>query len=86
MSASHFQLLMLYEWVHLYDDTSFLAFRRLHAVCILTANATLSCLWLENALIYIYKDTEILQVNLFAFAYRLFHEDFSPIFDYEDNR
>ena len=23
--------------------------------------------------------TEILEVNLFAFAYRLFHEDFSPI-------
>ena len=22
---------------------------------------------------------EILEVNLFAFAYRLFHEDFSPI-------
>ena len=25
--------------------------------------------------------TEILEVNLFAFAYRLFHEDFSPIYD-----
>ena len=24
--------------------------------------------------------TEILEVNLFAFAYRLFHEDFSPIY------
>ena len=23
--------------------------------------------------------TEILEVNLFAFAYRLFHEDFSPL-------
>ena len=23
--------------------------------------------------------TKILEVNLFAFAYRLFHEDFSPI-------
>ena len=23
--------------------------------------------------------TQILEVNLFAFAYRLFHEDFSPI-------
>ena len=23
--------------------------------------------------------TKILKVNLFAFAYRLFHEDFSPI-------
>ena len=26
-----------------------------------------------------YKDTKILEVNLFAFAYRLFHEDFSSI-------
>ena len=26
--------------------------------------------------------TEILEVNLFAFAYRLFHEDFSPIYDF----
>ena len=25
------------------------------------------------------KDTKILEVNLFAFAYRLFHRDFSPI-------
>ena len=25
------------------------------------------------------KYTEILEVNLFAFAYRLFHEDFSPL-------
>ena len=25
--------------------------------------------------------TEILEVNLFAFAYRLFHEDLSPIYD-----
>ena len=24
--------------------------------------------------------TEILEVNLFALAYRLFHEDFSPIY------
>ena len=24
-------------------------------------------------------DTKILEVNLFAFSYRLFHEDFSPI-------
>ena len=24
------------------------------------------------------KDTEILEVNLFAFVYSLFHEDFSP--------
>ena len=27
----------------------------------------------------IYIFTKILEVNLFAFAYRLFHEDFSPI-------
>ena len=26
--------------------------------------------------------TEILEVNLFAFAYRLFHEDFSPLGTY----
>ena len=25
--------------------------------------------------------TEVLEVNIFAFAYRLFHEDFSPICD-----
>ena len=25
--------------------------------------------------------TEILKVNLFVFAYRLFHEDFSPIYE-----
>ena len=25
--------------------------------------------------------TEILEVNLFAFVYRLFHEDFSPIYE-----
>ena len=25
--------------------------------------------------------TSTLRVNLFAFAYRLFHEDFSPIYD-----
>ena len=25
--------------------------------------------------------TEILEVNLFAFAYSLFHEDFSPIYE-----
>ena len=25
--------------------------------------------------------TEILEVNLFVFAYRLFHEDFSPIYE-----
>ena len=24
---------------------------------------------------------EILEVNLFAFAYRLFHEEFSPVFE-----
>ena len=30
---------------------------------------------LNGKLIY----TKILEVNLFAFAYRLFHEDFSPI-------
>ena len=28
--------------------------------------------------------TEILEVNLFAFAYRLFHEDFSPIYELYD--
>ena len=32
---------------------------------------------LDGELLYI----EILEVNLFAFAYRLFHEDFSPIFE-----
>ena len=30
---------------------------------------------LEGELLY----TKILEVNLFAFAYKLFHEDFSPI-------
>ena len=30
---------------------------------------------LDGELLY----TKILEVNLFAFAYRLFHEDFSPI-------
>ena len=30
---------------------------------------------LDGRLLY----TKILEVNLFAFAYRLFHEDFSPI-------
>ena len=29
--------------------------------------------------LYIYIYTKILEVNLFAFAYRLFHEDFSSI-------
>ena len=29
--------------------------------------------------IYIYIDTKILEVNLFAFAYRLFRRDFSPL-------
>ena len=28
-----------------------------------------------------FSSTKILEVNLFAFAYRLFHEDFSPIDD-----
>ena len=32
-----------------------------------------SCRVLDGELLY----TEILEVNLFAFAYRLFHEDFS---------
>ena len=33
-----------------------------------------------NCLTYISEyHTKILEVNLFAFAYRLFHEDFSPI-------
>ena len=27
------------------------------------------------------KSTEILETDLFAFAYRLFHEDFSPIYE-----
>ena len=31
---------------------------------------------LDGELLY----TIILEVNLFAFAYRLFHEDFSPIY------
>ena len=30
---------------------------------------------LDGALLY----TKILEVNLFAFAYRLFHRDFSPL-------
>ena len=29
--------------------------------------------------LYVCIYTKILKVNLFAFAYRLFHEDFSPI-------
>ena len=29
--------------------------------------------------VYTQRYTEILEVNLFAFAYRLFHEDFSPV-------
>ena len=29
--------------------------------------------------IYIYISTKILEVNLFAFAYRLFRRDFSPL-------
>ena len=32
---------------------------------------------LDGELLY----TEILEVNLFAFAYRLFHEDFTPIYE-----
>ena len=32
---------------------------------------------LDGELLY----TEILEVNLFAFAYRLFHEDCSPIYE-----
>ena len=32
---------------------------------------------LDGELLY----TKILEVNLFAFAYRLFHEDFSPIYE-----
>ena len=32
---------------------------------------------LKNLYYYL---TEILEVDLFAFAYRLFHEDFSPIY------
>ena len=31
-----------------------------------------------------YYYTKILEVNLFAFAYRLFHEDFSSIDSYND--
>ena len=34
--------------------------------------------WIHIA-IYIFSYTKILEVNLFAFAYRLFHRDFSPI-------
>ena len=30
-------------------------------------------------MLHLYNYTKILEVNLFAFAYRLFHEDFSPI-------
>ena len=50
-------------------------------------------LWLKIHIIQIYSGitrgrvlreellcTSILEVNLFAFAYRLFHEDFSPIY------
>ena len=33
----------------------------------------------EVRYIYIYIYTKILEVNLFAYAYRLFHRDFSPI-------
>ena len=29
---------------------------------------------------YLMKYTQILEVNLFPFVYRLFHEDFSPIY------
>ena len=29
------------------------------------------------------NDTKIVEVNLFAFAYRLFHEDFSPIYGFK---
>ena len=39
---------------------------------------------LKSYLSFIYNMslyTEILKVNLFAFAYRLFHEDFSPIYE-----
>ena len=32
-----------------------------------------------NCIIYIYTHTKILEVNLCAFAYRLFHRDFSPL-------
>ena len=32
-----------------------------------------------NIYIYFALYTEIPEVNLFAFAYRLFHEDFSPL-------
>ena len=35
------------------------------------------CRVLDGKLLY----TEILEVNLFAFAYRLFHEGFSPIYE-----
>ena len=34
---------------------------------------------LNTVHIYYASSTKILEVNLFAFAYRLFHEDFSPI-------
>ena len=38
----------------------------------------MNCLF-DLIMIYIINYTKILNVNLFAFAYRLFHEDFSPI-------
>ena len=33
----------------------------------------------DTRLTFLYKYTKILEVNLFTFAYRLFHRDFSPI-------
>ena len=36
--------------------------------------------WGQVASIYSSISTKITEVNLFAFAYRLFHEDFSPIY------
>ena len=36
---------------------------------------------LDGKLLYTKILEEILEVNLFAFAYRLFHEDFSPIYE-----
>ena len=34
----------------------------------------------QQIYLFIYLSTKILEVNLFAFAYKLFHEDFSPTY------
>ena len=38
-----------------------------------------NCTYEEFISLYIYIYTKILEVNLFAFAYRLFRRDFSPL-------